>query len=97
MKEVNEDPEELKKQKTLTMNQLFNFEQKHQMLDKLERAQIEDKLVVRPCDTHIISAKTLETLFKYFEIELGEDFNKMNKKLHNQWIERKGRKQNKIK
>lgn len=38
MKEVNEDPEELKKQKTLTMNQLFNFEQKHQMLDKLERA-----------------------------------------------------------
>lgn len=52
---------------------------------------------MRPCDTHIISAKTLETLFKYFEIELGEDFNKMNKKLHNQWIERQGWKPNKIK
>lgn len=97
MKEINEDTEELKKQKTLVMNQLFHFEQKHQMMNNLERVQIDDKNVVRPCDTKIISASTLETLFKYFELVVGEKPGLLQKRLHEQWIERQGRKPNKFK
>lgn len=52
------------------------------MLDNLEKIEVEDKNVIWPCDTKIITAKTIETLFKYFDITPGEDLNLMNKKLH---------------
>ena len=76
------DEETIKHKKTLTINKLLDFEQKHQTLNNLDKIKVEDKLVARPCDTSIITAKTLEVLFKYFDLTPGEDKNLLNKKLH---------------
>jgi hypothetical protein len=63
LKEVVEDEKELKKKKTLTINQLLDFEAKHQTLKNLDKMKVEDKVVARPIDTSIITSKTLEALF----------------------------------
>lgn len=97
LKEVVDDEKELKHKKTLVINQLLDYEQKHQTLNKLDKIKVEDKVVSWPCDTSIITSKTLEVLFQYFDLTPGEDVNQLNKKLHQQWIETQGRKPNKVK
>jgi len=42
--------------------------------------------VTKACDTKIITAKTIETLMKYLDLEPGENRYEMDKKLNKQWI-----------
>ncbi len=62
IKEVVEDEQELKKKKTLTINHLLEIEKQHETLNNLDKIKVEDKLVARPCDTSIITSKTIEAL-----------------------------------
>ena len=62
------------------------------MLERLEKVDVEDKRVTKPVDTKIITAKTLETLFKYFDLEVGETTYEMDRKLNKQWIHEQGHK-----
>ncbi len=86
LKETGIEEEKLLNRKTKTTKELFEFENKNQILMKLEKVEVEDKRVVKPCDTKIITAKTIETLFKYFDLEPGESRYDMDKKLNKQWI-----------
>jgi len=45
LKEVVDDEKELKHKKTLVINQLLDYEQKHQTLNKLDKIKVEDKIV----------------------------------------------------
>lgn len=45
LKEVVDDENELKHKKTIVINQLLDYEQKHQTLNKLDKIKVEDKLV----------------------------------------------------
>jgi ADP-dependent phosphofructokinase/glucokinase len=65
------DEDRLKTKKTKQVNKLFDFEKKSKVLENLDKIEVEDRRVVKTCDTHIISAKTVEILLKYFDLEPG--------------------------
>jgi hypothetical protein len=85
-KETGLQDEEILARKTKTTKDLFEYEKKQQMMDRLEKVEFEDKRITKPVDTKIITAKTLETLFKYFDLEVGESRTEMDRKLNKQWI-----------
>lgn len=96
LKETGMEDEELLARKTKTTKELFEFEERNQMLERLEKVGVEDKRITKPVDTKIITAKTLETLFKYFDLEVGETRYEMDRKLNKQWIHEQGLKPDRV-
>jgi len=91
------DEEDLMKNKTRNTKKLFEFEVKAKVIEKLNKVEVEDKRVTKPCDTKIITGKTIEGLLQYFELVPGESKYEVEKKLSKQWIHEQGRKPNKMK
>ena len=54
--------------KTTRVQGLMGLEYQAEVVDRLSKIKIKDDIVKKVCDTHIISAKTMETLFQYFDL-----------------------------
>ena len=94
LKDEDLDEEHLTSKKTKTINALFEFETKMQILSHLEKVKIEDKRITKECDTKLISAKTIEALLKYFELVPGENRYEQDKKFANMKVSTNWRKPN---
>ena len=94
MKTKELDVDHLTSKKTKTINDLFEMEEKLKVLEHLEKVEIEEKRVVKECDTKLISAKTIEALLKYFSLVPGENRYEMDKKLADMKISTNWRKPN---